>query len=315
MMQRAFAKLNLTLEILGRSSSRHRVASIFQSVSLADELIFSARKDERVEVEWEAPPSFPIQDNLIERTLRMVQKMEQISAGMQVRVRKRIPIGGGMGGGSSDAAACIPAISVLWGIHKSPKEWMNIAWQLGADVPFFLSGGGTRLLYETTDEEQGNPSQIPDPALPVLHSPFTPLPPLQRLHFVAVYPGFPSFTKSAYEEWDTLSRPTDGIRTQKVANLLKQGKEEEAAQEMCNGFQETLFHLFPGLKSLKERMLESEPRPLNVLFTGSGSCLYAIFDEEEKARASVRRWRSFLPAQVFYLRPVPQTLSSTIEQG
>jgi len=298
---KAFAKLNLTLEILGRTSTRHLVASVFQSVSLADELVFSPRKDGNVKVEWETPPSFPIQDNILERTLRSVQKMEQISTGMQVRVMKRIPIGGGMGGGSADAAAAIHAISTLWNIHKSPEEWRNIARQMGADVPFFLSGGGTRLLYDKVDPEQTSPSPPP-------HSSFSPLPPLQRLHFVAVYPGFPSLTQYAFQQWDALGIPTDGTRTQKVVNLLKEGKEEESALVMSNAFEETLFHLFPLLKSLKERMLEGDSQPLNVLFTGSGSCLYAIFAEEEKARAVARCWRSLLPGQVFYIRPVPYAI-------
>lgn len=136
----AHGKLNLFLHVVGRRpDGYHLLQSVFQLVALADLVGIRPRKDgviERI-----APiPGVPAEADLVTRAARLLQKHTGTTWGADLRLEKHLPIGGGMGGGSSDAATVLLALNRLWNLNLSRPELMSLGLTLGADVPFFLLG-------------------------------------------------------------------------------------------------------------------------------------------------------------------------------
>ena len=138
------AKLHLFLEVLGkRPDGYHEVRTVMQTVDLADEL--ELEEATAISLTVEPPGAAPTEDNLVLRAARLLQQAAGSSGGASITLRKGIPIAAGLGGGSSDAAVTLLALSSLWGIGMSPDELMELGATLGSDVPFFLQGNGCTL--------------------------------------------------------------------------------------------------------------------------------------------------------------------------
>ena len=141
----AFAKVNLRLEILGkRADGYHELRTIFQSLTLHDSLRLALTKARGIELRVEGNPSLaaaPAKENLVWRALEALRRELKLRQGVRAELHKRIPAGRGLGGGSSDAAAALAGLLQLSGRRIGSGRLMEIASGLGADVPFFLSGG------------------------------------------------------------------------------------------------------------------------------------------------------------------------------
>ncbi len=137
---RAPAKLNLFLHILGRrSDGYHELQTCFQFVDLCDEITLGVRADGEIRRTVDIP-GVPPDSDLCVRAARALKDAAGSGLGADIRMLKRIPIGGGLGGGSSDAATCLVALNVLWGIHWPPEKLAALGLKLGADVPVFVHG-------------------------------------------------------------------------------------------------------------------------------------------------------------------------------
>ena len=137
----SFAKINWHLEVLGRrSDGYHEVRTLLQSVSLEDRLTFT-RTDAAIELSCDNP-AVPLDGtNLICRAAKLLQETTGVSAGAQIHLDKRIPVAAGLGGGSSNAAVTLLALDRLWTTNLGKTRLTELASMLGADVPFFLTGG------------------------------------------------------------------------------------------------------------------------------------------------------------------------------
>ena len=134
------AKLNLLLRIVGRrDDGYHLLQTVFQFIDLADTLRFSLRDDGRVRRIDPVPGVEPAQD-LTVRAARLLQHHTGCRRGVDIGIEKRIPMGAGLGGGSSDAATVLVALNRLWGCGLDPETLMRLGVQLGADVPIFVHG-------------------------------------------------------------------------------------------------------------------------------------------------------------------------------
>jgi 4-diphosphocytidyl-2-C-methyl-D-erythritol kinase len=134
------AKLNLFLHILGRrADGYHELQSCFQFVDLCDELAFKVRSDGEIRRHTEIT-GVAEEADLCVRAARALQQASGTSLGADISLLKRIPIGGGLGGGSSDAATCLVALNHLWGLNRSTDELAALGLKLGADVPVFVRG-------------------------------------------------------------------------------------------------------------------------------------------------------------------------------
>ncbi|MFL6713720.1 MAG: 4-(cytidine 5'-diphospho)-2-C-methyl-D-erythritol kinase [Sulfurifustis sp.] len=134
------AKLNLMLHIVGRrSDGYHLLQTVFQFLDYADELYFRVTDDGIIERsgEW---ANIPADADLTLRAARLLQQVTRCTKGVRITLAKRIPIGGGLGGGSSDAATALLALNQLWDVRLSIEQLAALGLQLGADVPFFLRG-------------------------------------------------------------------------------------------------------------------------------------------------------------------------------
>ena len=134
------AKLNLFLHILGRRpDGYHELQTCFQFVDLCDEITLEVRSDALIRRVVEIP-NLPAEADLCIRAARALQEATGVTLGADIGLSKRIPVGGGLGGGSSDAATCLLALNRLWGIHWPTEKLAALGLKLGADVPVFVHG-------------------------------------------------------------------------------------------------------------------------------------------------------------------------------
>jgi 4-diphosphocytidyl-2-C-methyl-D-erythritol kinase len=162
------AKLNLFLHVLGRRpDGYHRLQTVFRFIDLADTLRFAPRTDGRI-VRATPLPDVPEDADLCVRAARLLQAEKAGTPGVTLFLDKRLPMGGGLGGGSSDAATVLLALNRLWGLGLSRARLQQLGLQLGADVPVFLYG---RNAFAEGIGEELQPISLPDAAYLVLQPP------------------------------------------------------------------------------------------------------------------------------------------------
>ncbi|MDN5863824.1 MAG: 4-(cytidine 5'-diphospho)-2-C-methyl-D-erythritol kinase [Gammaproteobacteria bacterium] len=160
------AKLNLYLRVVGRrDDGYHLLSTAFQFLDFGDRLHFAPRTDSKIALLTPTPGVSPGED-LIVRAARALNAATGTRHGVDVRCEKRIPPGGGLGGGSSDAATTLVALNRLWGIGLSTDRLATIALELGADVPVFVRG---RAAHAAGVGEQLEPMDFPEPLYVVIH--------------------------------------------------------------------------------------------------------------------------------------------------
>jgi 4-diphosphocytidyl-2-C-methyl-D-erythritol kinase len=253
------AKINLGLHVLGkRRDGYHEIETILQTVSLYDEIAIE-EGGEGVRLSTDHPDLAAGEENLIVRAANLLSKEVGREEPLQIRLVKRIPIGAGLGGGSSDAAATLAALNRLWGSPVSSDRLMQLAVQLGMDVPFFLfsatalaSGRGELL------------EKLPSPSPP--------------LWILLVNPGLYISTQSVYNGLKlglTIKNKHISIRRFSVTSLRRH------RSLLQNDLERVTFEQFPLLKEIKERILERGA--VGAAMSGSGSTLFGIFSDRESA--------------------------------
>jgi len=173
----AHAKVNLYLEITGRRpDGYHTLSTVFQTISLGDDLSFAPAENFSLTC---SDPALPVDErNLVMRAALRLRDALREERGAKIHLDKKVPMGAGLGGGSADAAATIQGLLKLWGRRISTSAVRRLAVQLGADIPFFLKGG---LCYATGIGDK-----------------LTGRKPLPKTWMVLVWPGFGVSTKEAY---------------------------------------------------------------------------------------------------------------------
>jgi len=252
------AKINLVLEVLGKHNDYHRISSIVQSIDLCDALNFQL--DEKICFECDEPSLK--RDNLVTRAATLLKESTKCSMGARIELRKHIPWGVGLGGGSSDAAAALLALNELWGLGLPLSELVPLASELGSDVPFFIHKG-TAVI-------EGKGEKV------------TPLPSLPSTCFVLLVPPLPKIegkTKQMYNHLDA-AYFTGGQFVQRALSSLRKGRAIDHGL-MFNVFEKVAFDFFPGLDKYR-KTLEEAGAP-GVYLAGSGPCLFTFFSGQEKA--------------------------------
>lgn len=256
----AHAKINLTLDILGkRPDGYHEIAGIFQTIDLADELSFEEWPELRLECDVR---SLRTEDNLVMKAARLLRK-RCASRGALIRLRKRIPLASGLGGGSSDAAATLKGLAQLWALDLPEQEVAEMARQLGSDVPFFLEGG-TALVT-------GRGETI------------TMLPPVADCSVVLLKPPFDiqEKTRRLYGALDAADF-TNGERTTKLKKLIQERREIND-ELLGNCFEVKASLVFSGLEKYKDAFLSAGASSVHL--TGAGPTLYSVFSAHSAAES------------------------------
>ncbi|MRR51737.1 MAG: 4-(cytidine 5'-diphospho)-2-C-methyl-D-erythritol kinase [Rhodocyclaceae bacterium] len=270
------AKLNLTLEVLGkRPDGYHDIRSVFLAVTLADELEFAPRGDGRIVLDCN-DPHLPVDErNLVVKAALLLRDACRLPAasGAGITVRKNVPVGAGLGGGSSDAATALLALNKLWGAGASRGEIAELGAQIGSDVPFFVLA---RAALVTGRGEHIEPQTFP-----------------HQHHFVVVYPGFPVSTAWAYRS--LRSGLTNGPEYSKIllSHCLNGEGPERLAQFFHNDFEPTVVRQHPQIAQAKGDLAAAGA--LGVMMSGSGSAVFGIFPDAAAAQAGLRQTRQRWP--------------------
>lgn len=154
------AKLNLFLHITRRrADGYHELQTVFQLIDYCDELTFNLRTDSHIYLHTTPKLEFPLEQNLILRATNLLRSKTRCKLGVDIELYKKIPVGGGLGGGSSNAATTLLALNKLWELNVSRQELSQLSLQLGADVPFFVEG---RTAWAEGIGEKIYPLELPE---------------------------------------------------------------------------------------------------------------------------------------------------------
>jgi len=271
----SFAKLNLDLRVLHkRPDGYHELRTIFQTISLKDTLAIEFELKKRTQIELSC--SIQIDDNLVVRSAKTLLDHLKVTASVRFVLDKKIPIGAGLGGGSSNAAAVLLALPALARKPVPPPELVRLAESLGSDVPFFLYGGTALAL--------GRGSEL------------YPLPDQPRRPVLVVSTGIHVSTAEAYKalgrnvtnaltspagspilrEFQTLAWDLDGSSLNRLP--------------LRNDFEEAVFAIHKELPALARKLRRLGAKP--ALMTGSGSALFGLFQTPAEMRTAASKFPS-----------------------
>jgi len=256
----SFAKINLGLNILKkRKDGYHSIESIFQTISLHDNLYLKLEGD-IIEV---SSPSDDVPNgklNLVYKAAKMFGEHTGKNIGLNVRIEKNIPVESGLGGGSSNAASILLTLNRFFGYPLTTDELIIIASKLGSDVPFFIQGG---TAYATGRGEQLEwKEDIPE------------------LYIILILPSFGISTEWAYKMWDKSGDKT--LTNKKLIIILNQliNGNLEAIKDLRNSFTNLIIKEYPKIRLILGKLREYNP--MNIIVSGSGPTLCAIFGSESK---------------------------------
>jgi len=255
---RSLAKINLGIEVLRkREDGYHEIRTLFQSIDFGDVLEFRPLAGRDVRLSG-TDPSIPWDDtNLVYRAARLLQQDSPEAGGVEILVTKNVPAGKGLGGGSSNAAMTIFALDRMWELGLPPGRLQDYGRRLGADVPYFLEGG--LCLGKGRGDE------------------ITPLPDLPVHYCVLALPSFPILTSDIYGRL-RLTSPAEDSKMNRFLARREFGLLE-------NRLEETVFSLYPRLKTLKSSFLQAGA--VLSLVSGTGSAVFGLFEDREKAARSL----------------------------
>ncbi len=267
----SFAKLNLDLRVLHkRPDGYHELRTIFQTISLKDTLRIEFDFAKRTQIELSC--SIDIPDNLVVRSVKLALDHLRVKAWVRFVLDKHIPMGAGLGGGSSNAAAVLLALPALAGKPIPLPELVRLAESLGSDVPFFLYGGTALGIGRGTE--------------------LYPLPDQPARHAVVASTGIHVSTPEAYR---ALGRTvTDALTSTAESPML--GEFQTIAWTLDgssldrlplkNDFEKPVLHLHPKLAAAIRKLRKTGAK--QALMTGSGSAVFGIFESAQQAAMAVR---------------------------
>src|SRR2546427_668587 len=270
----AYAKLNLTLDVVGRRpNGYHDVDSVMQTISLHD-LVLVERTDCRV---FEVVGPAIEGENLVLKAARELEGHAGRALPFTIRLFKRIPMGAGLGGGSADAAAFLKAAILLYALKLTPDELIEIATAVGQDVPFLLAGGTARATG--------------------LGSTLSPLPPVpSSWRFLVVCPPIQISTRAVFDVVDG-GAPSARRTPALIAALSQRGREVV----LGNDLEPASRHVFPALDDAINRLRDAVP---GLTMSGTGAALFTLFGHRAEAERALQAVRA-LGYPAWLCRPIP----------
>jgi 4-diphosphocytidyl-2-C-methyl-D-erythritol kinase len=257
------AKINLFLHVTGRRpDGYHLLQTAFRFIDLCDTLHFDKRTDGLIVREGEAVAGLAPEDDLVIRAARALQQASGTKLGAQIRYQKKIPSGGGLGGGSSDAASTLIALNRLWATNFTRNELMRLGLALGADVPVFIYG---QPAFAEGIGELLSPLSLPERAYVVVQ-------PTQNVPTAGVFSS-PDLTRdsssvkmSVFTDWQTINAPKNGFFTNGFFGR--------------NDLEPVVFASYPRVS---EAAVWLGQQGLTARMTGSGACFFVEFVTLEQA--------------------------------
>lgn len=277
----SFAKINWLLKVLGkRPDGFHELCTVFQTVSICDQITFSPADELTFTCSDPRIPSD--RTNLVLRAADALRMRFTIPSGAAIHLEKHIPSPGGLGGGSSNAAVALIGLSRLWGLQIGCRELQAVGAELGSDVPFFFTGG--------TALGTGRGETI------------APLPDIDEEFMVVVTPGEAVSTSEAFSRLGAGGLTnTDPKRILQICRFDAESPDLRCSA-LENDFETSVFAVHPEIRRVKETLLRLGAS--NALMSGSGASVFAIFDKQETRQTAIEAleiessWRKFAVAAV-----------------
>lgn len=266
------AKVNLFLRVFRkRPDGYHELQSLLQPLSLFDEISLSVEPGEGSSLSCSGREMPSGRDNLAVAASQLYLEQAGIQKRVSIKIKKNIPLGAGLGGGSSNAAA------VLVGLNRVLKKFtdrdlLSMAASLGADVPFFVRS--TSSFVEGVGERVGVLSDFP------------------LFHYVILFPGKSLSTREVYRRWERPDPPSEKVDPVSLAERFRRGD-----FPLENGLEAAVSGMFPEILSLKEIFRSLGAR--YVLVSGSGSSVFSVFREQSEAEEIYEYLRTSSEFDVF----------------
>ncbi|MBU4501166.1 MAG: 4-(cytidine 5'-diphospho)-2-C-methyl-D-erythritol kinase [Nanoarchaeota archaeon] len=261
MKLKSHAKINLTLEIIGKlPDCYHRISSIVQEIELHDILYFKKSR----EIKLYSKANMPLDsNNLIWKAAeKMIENYD--TQGIEVIIKKNIPIAAGLGGGSSNATTTLKAMNKIYGLKLTNKELEKISVQIGMDSPFFLYGG-TALAAHKGEQ-------------------IKPIKRLPKTDLILIKPDYEISTKKMYQNYK-LKKEISKTKLM-LKNITDLGK---VKKNLYNSFEESLIQIYPEIKHIKQALAEEN---IFSLVSGSGSTIFAFADKIPESLKNYQTWQT-----------------------
>lgn len=278
------AKINLLLEIVGdRPDGYHELVMVMQSVDLADVVTITPHRGDRIQVFCDHPLVPTDSSNLVYKAARLLQQLYPHHGGVDIVIEKKIPVGAGLAGGSTDAAAVLVGLDMMWNLGLTQGELEAYAAQLGSDIPFCV-GGGTKLALGRGEE-------------------LSPLADLDQLYAVlAKYESLSVSTPWAYQTYRAsygesyANSPEDQEvrrRTGPSVPLLKAmqaSHDKKIGDCLYNDLEKVVLKEHPKVQALKDSFLKLDP--LGAMMSGSGPTVFALASSRIEAKQMLQTVQS-----------------------
>lgn len=253
--KRAYAKINLGLEILNKRPDKyHDINTIFHRVNLYDDLTFESLEEDSIKIESNIP-ELESEDNLIFKAAFKLKEKANYQKGVRIILKKNIPMGAGLGGGSSDAAETLKTLPELWDLDFNESRQKIIAMSLGSDIPYFLKEG--------TAMGRGRGEKL-------RYFDYTP-----EYKIVLINPNIHISTADAYKY---LNRDNKPKRATNFYEIIKRSEQNPSLLKMLkNDFEPYVFKNYPLIKEIRDKLYDYGAY-LSML-SGSGSTVFALFDD------------------------------------
>lgn len=276
---KAYGKINLGLDVIRkRPDGYHDLDMIMQMVDVYDDIIIEKKAGEEIVVKADAAVLSNGKDNLAYMAAKMLFDEFGIKSGVEITIHKRIPIAGGMAGGSSDCATTLIGINEMFNLGLSKQQLMERGVKLGADVPYCVLGGTAiaRGIGEV----------------------LTPLPTPPQCHVIIAKPPISVSTAYVYGH----IRPDEITKRPDIEQMTLAIKEQDLnklSDLLYNVMEEVTVSEYPVIEKLKSIMLENGA--LNSIMSGSGPTVFGLFDDREKAQAAMKALDSKELTEQLYL--------------
>ena len=255
---RAYAKINLNLDIIGKAENFHTVEMVLQAIDIYDTVTVS--KDDEISVKCSDYNLPSDENNIAYSAAKEFFCYTENEGGAEIKIKKRIPTAAGLGGGSSDAAAVIVALNILYESHLEDDQLMAICESCGADVPFFINGA--------TQLAEGKGTIL------------TPLPNLPECAFLIIKNGIKNSTGEMYNKFDSLGE-IEHPKTAELVEAICEGDLYEIA-ENCENVFEYLYD--DNFLRVKQKLINNGA--ISASLSGSGPSVFGLFETKDKAKAA-----------------------------
>ncbi len=265
---KSYAKINLYLQVLNkRKDNFHNIRTIFEKIGLHDQIILESRRDKSIRITSNAK-NIPLGPrNLAFRSAKLLQDTFGVGKGVNIRIIKRIPVGAGLGGGSSNAAAVLSGLNKLWRLKLSQSKLSGLGRRIGSDVPFFL--------YDTSFAQGTSRGDK-----------IKPLSNLKRVKFwhILVVPKIMVSTPIVYKKWDRLgnlklTKPKSNVKMLLLG--LRKSNTSLIAKALINSLEEVTAKLYPEVRDIKDRLKSLGLKA--TMMSGSGPAVFSLISSRKEA--------------------------------